>query len=123
MLLKRPVDEWSDILVFVITQKLDTSTLKEWKMNLGSSNTYPSFQMFIEFLFTRVRARDATQSAKNVNVDKNKIYKQNVKSYVSNSNLKCLLCKEAHHLRNCNQFKEWPIEKRKRISFTLSLLF
>lgn len=35
--LKRPVDQWSDILVFLLTQKFDKFSREAWELKLGAS--------------------------------------------------------------------------------------
>lgn len=47
--LKRPVETWDDILVFLATQKLNQSSRKAWELKLGDSTEYPSYPSYEEF--------------------------------------------------------------------------
>ncbi|XP_043481754.1 uncharacterized protein LOC122510878 [Leptopilina heterotoma] len=110
--LKRPVEQWQDLLVFIISRKLDSQSLKEWEMQLGSSSEYPTYGNLNEFLSTRIRALEAIQASKS-SFDKNKTSKSNlVKSHAASSKSKCLMCKENHPLFKCSQFKALPVEKQ-----------
>lgn len=114
--LHRPVSEWSDLIVFIVTSKLDSPTLKEWEMQLGSSLEYPNYNKLDEFLITRIRALEAIQTVRNSS-EKSKFSKTNsVKGHTASTNSKCPLCKESHNLYKCSQFKSLSVERRKEIA-------
>lgn len=47
--LKRPTDQWGDLLVHVVASKLYLRTIKEWKNTIDSTQV-PTFTDFTEFL-------------------------------------------------------------------------
>lgn len=50
--LKRPVAHWDDILIRILSRKLDTLTLREWRLSLTSSEM-PTLKQFIDFIAHR----------------------------------------------------------------------
>ncbi|XP_076301748.1 uncharacterized protein LOC143219755 [Lasioglossum baleicum] len=52
---RKPDDFWDDFLVHIVSQKLDSSTRKAWKLKLGDDVTPPSFKTFSKFLDSRAR--------------------------------------------------------------------
>ncbi|XP_026828429.1 uncharacterized protein LOC113562648 [Ooceraea biroi] len=47
--LKRPVDYWDDLLVYILSSKLDSVTAKEWQSSLKNGEI-PTFKQFTEFV-------------------------------------------------------------------------
>ena len=118
--LKRPVDSWSDLLVFLTTRKLDIQSLKEWEMQIGSQSDYPTYKELDLFLEKRIRVVEAIQASKvNTKTSSQEIKKSSkqsgVRSHYSSSISKCLLCKENHPLFKCSQFKALSVEGRKEV--------
>ena len=54
--LKRPVNAWDDILVFLVSQKLDKASRKAWELKLSESQHLPSYSQLDKFLESRIRA-------------------------------------------------------------------
>ncbi|KMQ85319.1 hypothetical protein RF55_16198, partial [Lasius niger] len=53
--LKRPVNNWADLLVYIVVQKFSAKTRREWNIKLGASNDYPTFDRLLEFINERAR--------------------------------------------------------------------
>lgn len=60
--LGRPVEHWDDWFVYIVVEKLDSSSRLYWEASLQTSTEFPTFTTFQEFLQTRIRALDAAQS-------------------------------------------------------------
>ncbi|XP_043468113.1 uncharacterized protein LOC122502234 [Leptopilina heterotoma] len=58
----------SDILVYYVSQMLDTNTRLAWELKLGNSIDYPHFSTLLNFLDSRIRAMEAVEKG-----DENKI--------------------------------------------------
>ncbi|XP_036139261.1 protein expanded isoform X3 [Monomorium pharaonis] len=56
--LKRPTSQWDDLLIYVITSKLDYITTKEWESHVDAQRL-PTFQELIEFLTKRCQMLEA----------------------------------------------------------------
>ncbi|XP_051155226.1 uncharacterized protein LOC127277872 [Leptopilina boulardi] len=114
--LGRPVSEWSDLLIFIVTSKLDSPSLKEWEMQLESSTEYPTYEKLDEFLATRIRALEAIQATKITSENLKSSKSSSVKGHAASVISKCPLCKENHNLYKCSQFKSLSVDRRKEIA-------
>lgn len=57
--LGRPVDQWDDILVYIVSQKLDKASREAWELKLSGTQNAPTYTMLSTFLDSRIRALDA----------------------------------------------------------------
>lgn len=57
--IKRPVEHWDDLIVFILVQKLDKVTRREWEFKQGDTTANPTFQELESFLSARIRALEA----------------------------------------------------------------
>ncbi|XP_018399979.1 PREDICTED: uncharacterized protein LOC108777551, partial [Cyphomyrmex costatus] len=57
--LQRPTSHWDDILIFILSAKLDTTTLREWQSSLEGTEL-PTLKQFIEFMTHRCQMLEAT---------------------------------------------------------------
>ncbi|XP_070526464.1 uncharacterized protein [Cardiocondyla obscurior] len=55
---RRSRDLWHDMLVYIISQRLDNSTRKAWSMRISDSDTLPTTTELLDFLQSRQRALD-----------------------------------------------------------------
>lgn len=112
--LSRPVDHWSDIFVYLVTQKLDKSTREAWEIKLGTTVAYPTFTELSKFLESRIRALDAlAPSAPNSDKDKQgdkstaKPKQKAITSHAANATkLTCPVCDANYLLYLCPAFIE-----------------
>jgi len=69
--LKRPTSQWDDLLIHILSSKLDTLTSREWQLSLTGSEI-PTFKQFIDFIVHRCQTLEANDksnaaSSKNIN--------------------------------------------------------
>lgn len=108
--LSRPVEHWSDIFVYLVTQKLDKSTREAWELKLGKTVAYPSFNEISEFLEARIRALDALvpnepTSDKQSDKSNTKSKQRAIPSHTTNATkLSCPVCDSNHLLYQCSAF-------------------
>ncbi|XP_077266378.1 uncharacterized protein LOC143899733 [Temnothorax americanus] len=60
--LKRPINAWDDLLVYIISSKLDTNTSREWESSLEDSEL-PTLKKLFDFLSHRCRVLEATSKS------------------------------------------------------------
>ena len=114
--LKEPVDTWKSILVFVVVEKLDPDSRREWTKTL-KGNDIPTFQETIDFLECHVRgllaagvkSMPGTQSSSAGGVKTNSHHASNVKP-----KLKCYFCSETHVLGKCGKFAALGVPEREK---------
>lgn len=111
--LKCPTDSWDDILIYLITNKLDTTTNKAWETSL-SRNDMPTLKQLTDFLAHRCQILDVTSRTDKLQISSNnKIHnKQFSVSHVTASKATCAFCSKDHLIYNCDLFLNLPIEKR-----------
>jgi len=106
--LKRPVDQWEDLMIFVTVSKLDKITRRDWELALGDDTEIPDFERLDIFLTSRIRALDATQGSTHPSSksDPKRVNKAgNVKVHqVSSTTGKCVACEGNHPLHHCKTF-------------------
>lgn len=62
--LKRPTSQWDDLLVNILSSKLDTLTLREWQTSLTGTDP-PTYKQFGEFITHRCQMLKATGKSSN----------------------------------------------------------
>jgi len=62
--LKRPVNTWDDIFVFITVQRLDSESVKAWEHHLGPSKEPPTWSKFNEFLISRLLSLQAFEKSR-----------------------------------------------------------
>lgn len=102
----QPPESVSDILIYYVSQMLDTNTRLAWELNLGNSTDYLHFSKLLNFLDSRIRAMEAVEKKDEIEA-KSVIVRSHV---VSNEN-NCPFCNSAHKLFKCNTFQKTSVEQ------------
>ncbi|GFW69086.1 uncharacterized protein TNCV_2919841 [Trichonephila clavipes] len=99
------------MLFFVITQRLDDESRKQYEMELHS-NDLPKWNNFLDFLIKRSQALENVQ--RNSSLKNKNEYSPKFRSFVVKSNEKtCPLCpSETHPIFKCKMFHEMSVEER-----------
>nr|CAI5838924.1 unnamed protein product [Callosobruchus analis] len=113
--LNLPVNQWDALLIYLITSKLDNTTLREWSLRT-KSNELPTMTDFIQFLKDRCRL---LESLENSNLDKSKHNHNNRqnssnKSFLANKafTAKCSFCSKNHSIYSCADFSNLSPQNR-----------
>lgn len=93
--LKRLVDKWEDLIIFVTVSKLDKSTRRDWELSSSDDREVPNFAKLDDFLTSRIRALEAIHgSGQSANKPESKKSGKpgSVKAHqVSSTSRKCLV--------------------------------
>ncbi|GFS83699.1 integrase catalytic domain-containing protein [Trichonephila clavipes] len=110
------------MLIFVITQRLDDESRKQYEMELHS-NDLPKWNNFLDFLIKRSQALENVQ--RNSSLKNKNEYSPKFRSFVVKSNGKtCPLCpSETHPIFKCKMFHEMSVEERSNKVRSLNLCF
>ncbi|GFU70623.1 uncharacterized protein TNCV_2971831 [Trichonephila clavipes] len=113
---------WESMLIFVITQRLDDESRKQYEMELHS-NDLPKWNNFLDFLRKRSQALENVQ--RNSSLKNKNEYSPKFRSFVVKSNEKtCPLCpSETHPIFKCKMFHEMSVEERSNKVRSLNLCF
>ncbi|GFU76788.1 integrase catalytic domain-containing protein [Trichonephila clavipes] len=110
------------MLIFVITQRLDDESRKQYEMELHS-NHLPKWNNFLDFLIKRSQALENVQ--RNSSLKNKNEYSPKFRSFVVKSNGKtCPLCpSETHPIFKCKMFHEMSVQERSNKVRSLNLCF
>ncbi|XP_011862827.1 PREDICTED: uncharacterized protein LOC105559270, partial [Vollenhovia emeryi] len=112
--LKRPTDQWDDILVYIVGSKFDTNTAREWQSTLEGSEL-PTLKQLFDFLSHRCRVLESTDKSAS-SASKPAHLRSNTNKQRASCNsafkAKCEYCQGAHFMYQCTQFLALPIPKR-----------
>lgn len=72
MNLKRPINLWEDLVVFIMVSKLDKATRRDWELTLGDDVGMPPFAKLDGFLSSRIRALEAMNPNNSIKVEAKK---------------------------------------------------
>lgn len=118
--LQRPVDHWHDLIVFLVTEKLDFETRKLWEQRDTDRTIFPTWNDLEQFLENRVRALSAvsnikpppapnSQSARNRNIRSHFVSGRQS----SPPRFSCPCCQNEHAIYMCHDFRRLsPVERR-----------
>ncbi|GFV08186.1 integrase catalytic domain-containing protein [Trichonephila clavipes] len=110
------------MLIFVITQRLDEESRKQYEMELHS-NDLPKWNNFFRLFNKRSQALENVQ--RNSSLKNKNEYSPKFRSFVVKSNEKtCPLCpSETHPIFKCKMFHEMSVEERSNKVRSLNLCF
>lgn len=117
--LKRPVEHWDDLLVYIVSQKFSPRTRTEWNLRLGASDEYPSFPKLREFLTERIRGIAEPVSLVDVSAISNAVSggaKGKAKATVHNATVrKCPCCAGNHALAFCKVLQKKSVDQHYQV--------
>ncbi|GFX39288.1 DUF1758 domain-containing protein [Trichonephila clavipes] len=110
------------MLIFVITQRLDDESRKQYEMELHS-NDLPKWDNFLDFLIKRSQALENVQ--RNSSLKNKNEYSPKFRSFVVKSDEKtCPLCPlETRPIFKCKMFHEMSVQERSNKVRSLNLCF
>ncbi|XP_029175539.1 uncharacterized protein LOC114944006 [Nylanderia fulva] len=111
--LNRPVSEWDDILIYIISQKFSARTKSEWNLKVLSSRDLPAYKDIHEFLTLRIRGlSDFSDYSKTISSKNDK-----QRSSVHNVTVvKCICCSGNHAITRCEEFRGKDVPQRSIIA-------
>lgn len=112
--LKRPVNYWDDMLIYLIASKLDYYLIKEWEKSL-ESRQLPTFNKLVEFLARRCEMLEAVarrSTSIELNSESRQAYGKTTTAHAAMMSVKCVICKGDHQVYQCKTFIELSIADR-----------
>lgn len=119
--LNEPTDTWDTLIIYLITTKLDDSTLRKWE-EFKAGCTVPTLDDLNTFLKARADLLESLEYSKS----DTKQYKpelrshKKVKSFYGNGELsdqpqtqhKCSFCRKEHYIQSCSDFLKLSVKER-----------
>ncbi|KMQ89917.1 pao retrotransposon peptidase [Lasius niger] len=110
--LNRPTEQWDDLIIHMISTRLDISTIKEWEDNIRGEDM-PTLKQMTDFLSHKCKALSAISKRNPCDSQNSNIRKNITKgTHVSTANIHCSHCKGKHHIFQCDSFLKLPPEDR-----------
>ena len=126
--LGQPVEHWNAILVFVLTDKMDPESRKQWQLDNPGTDVL-SWELLSKFLDTRSRALESggTKVTPQPSVTSpcnqgNQTLTKRVQNYAVQGS-SCESCQEDHRLYACSQFKGMCLADRHKFIKDKKLCF
>ncbi|XP_075990254.1 uncharacterized protein LOC142985897 [Anticarsia gemmatalis] len=105
-------DSWDPLIVFLVAQKLDPESHKEWEQAAYSVNSedLSTWKDLREFLEATFRALELVTPASSTRTTKERVL--HVTTSENEKKKSCVLCKDVHTLCHCNAFNKMTIKER-----------
>lgn len=98
------------VTVFMLTQKLDDESRREWHNKIGSCKNVPTLNEFMAFCTERFSILEAVQYS---NVQPKHKRSSNAYTVQYSDKPSCVVCKADHRLVECKRFKEMTVQSRR----------
>lgn len=116
---------WDVIIIYIISDKLDSESRKLWEAEVSSVEHLPTFDKFKSFLESRFRSLEYLDTAKST--QKSTVVKSKNLHVVSSDSgttvLTCPFCTQDHSLSHCKQFCKEDYETRSEFVRTHRLCY
>ncbi|KAJ8934583.1 hypothetical protein NQ318_010879, partial [Aromia moschata] len=112
--LGQPVDTWGTLLIYILTQKLDLDTKKEWEQE-SCGKEFPTLENFTHFLTKRCQLLEKIESntkPQRVVIKRENERGSNVLAHVTTQNVTCTFCNANHFNHQCNEMKKLSVRER-----------
>lgn len=125
--LKVPVGEWDAILVYMVKQKLDSDSKKQWQLSVGTKEPQ-KYEKLLSFLNNRCNVLESikTQKQSKETSDSKPAFSKFKPKSISvhaTETSQCNLCKGSHRLFYCPDFLQLNPNQRKAKVRELNLCF
>ncbi|GJQ71791.1 hypothetical protein Trydic_g13554 [Trypoxylus dichotomus] len=120
--LKRPTEYWDDLLIVILTKKLDHQTLKEWETKIKSTQI-PTFKEMISFLTQKCQTLETLSKFMKTNINEtSKLRNQRAAINVAidealerTTSISCIYWEMQNHgIYNCKKFLALQPSRRLR---------
>ncbi|XP_025155222.1 uncharacterized protein LOC112588719 [Harpegnathos saltator] len=112
---RSPADLWNDILVHIVSNKLDPVTRKAWNVRMSESSDPPTFEALNLFLASRTRALEefAANSSSVAAVKSSPASRVHVAAASTHALGECPICKGRHYFSACPTFVRGNVFRRR----------
>ncbi|XP_046590222.1 uncharacterized protein LOC124293417 [Neodiprion lecontei] len=135
--LKRPVDKWDNLLVYLTVLRFDPTTRRDWETHLGASTRPSTYEELDDFLQGRIQALEHVEQStlstlsnfpadKPTNASKRQPASQPKVHTLASVKVKsscCSFCKQLHYIARCDKFREINVDDRNAFAVSSRLCF
>lgn len=113
-ILKHPTSHWDDLLIYILSSKLDSITIRDWQSSLTGS-ALSTFKDFTEFISHRCQIFEATSRPNHVparNIVTRSQLTVKCQSCIATVKVQCNYCQGDHLIYHCKEFLAFPVSQR-----------
>ncbi|XP_031330987.1 uncharacterized protein LOC116161684 [Photinus pyralis] len=110
--LELPTDKWDILLIYILVNKLDTTSKHEWEKSSVNNSDLPSLADLLKFLVDRCQI---LENMSGDDLSKQLLHKRSTMNHltINNSTItKCPYCKGDHMLFRCSEFLKLSVPNR-----------
>lgn len=114
--LKRPTEYWDDLIIYMVTSRLDQKTNRAWELTIKKGES-PTLKQLTDFLTQYSKSLEASDRTSRSGVPSAAQEKgsstRSTAAHVATTNNKCAYCaKEGHAIYKCESYLKLEIDKR-----------
>ncbi|XP_011884052.1 PREDICTED: uncharacterized protein LOC105571188 [Vollenhovia emeryi] len=109
--LGRPTAHWDDLLIYILSNKLDARTSREWQSSLNTTDL-PTLQTFTQFITRQCQMLEATGKITLNSKNNPRSQSSRQTACVATVNSKCGHCHGEHSIYYCKEFLALAIPQR-----------
>ncbi|KMQ87174.1 hypothetical protein RF55_13616 [Lasius niger] len=114
--MKRPTYQWDDLLIHLVTSRMDPTTNKECE-TIIKRGEIPTFNQLTDFLTQRCRALEASSRSQRTTLNTQKVNKSDktkgTTAYVATTNIMCAYCAKGDHpIFKCASYLKLEVDQR-----------
>lgn len=112
--LKRPVENWDNLIVHILGNKLDPLTFRDWEDTL-SGHELSRLEQLMDFLMKKCQTLETIITKENASAIADKSNQSNLRKSigcVATKNSKCSYCSGEHSIYFCQSFTKLPTGQR-----------
>ncbi|XP_026746171.1 uncharacterized protein LOC113507515 isoform X3 [Trichoplusia ni] len=119
--LGQPVQHWDTLIIYIMVNKLDQVTNREWEEYRNSLSEPPTLDIFINFISNRADLLETLEESRSLksktehqqmnNHSKSKTFSLTCEPSSSKS-VSCPVCKDNHFLFQCEQFRNLSVQAK-----------
>lgn len=117
-ILKQPVEHWDLLLIYILSNKLDYYTNRDWESLVSKKpdEEMPALDEFIDFLNQRCKVLETinrNKPDKSKSIEKYQKYNSSKSAtFVATDTTQCELCNQHHKIYSCKKFLDMSIPER-----------
>lgn len=125
--LKLPTEHWDMLIIYIVSNKLDSISTREWETYRNTLNELPSLEQFLTFIKNRSDLLETMEDVhtkrrqSDVTHHRHKSFVVSPQSPPLERQYVCPLCKNNHAIYRCSKFRSLTIEAKIQKAKSLKL--
>ncbi|XP_059062777.1 uncharacterized protein LOC131855518 [Achroia grisella] len=120
-----PTDSWDPVIIYLVVQKLDLESHKEWEEYAYKENSedLPSWTELKKFLESKFRTLELVNPYTSSSIKERPVATKERTFHATTTEKTCFMCKENHTLCHCKEFAKMDPQQRSHYVKTNNLCY